>query len=309
MRGREVERARHPERGPRPPSGTARSRFVLISTDKAADPISVLGASKRLAELVVQRAAGGPVTLASVRFGNVLGSRGSFLSVLADQVARAEPVTVTHPDVSRFFMTVEEAVGLVLEAAAMAEYAETFVLDMGEPVRDREPGPELRRAAEAAGHRDPVHRPAARREARPRRCSRTPRSGCRSAHSKIWATRRTEPPEDFGLLLSDLYAAADDGDSVPVKGTAPAARPGIRSVRPPGDPRQRRCARIRTASDARASRTAGERVGRRLRCAVADRPARPTAPAVNWQRRPWRVRPCTSRCRRTVGRSAVTDGR
>ena len=93
------------------------SRLILISTDKAADPTSVLGASKRLAELVVRRVAGGPVILASVRFGNVLGSRDSFLSVLAEQIAHDKPVTMTHPGVSRFFMTIEEAVGFVLETA------------------------------------------------------------------------------------------------------------------------------------------------------------------------------------------------
>jgi len=93
-------------------------RFVLISSDKATDPISVLGATKRLAEIVLQANAGGPTTFASVRFGNVLGSRGSFLSVLAEQLENGLPVTVTHPDVARFFMTVEEAVGLVIYAVA-----------------------------------------------------------------------------------------------------------------------------------------------------------------------------------------------
>lgn len=188
------------------------SRFVLISTDKAADPTSVLGASKRLAELVVQQAAGGPVTLASVRFGNVLGSRGSFLSVLADQVAKGEPVTVTHPEVSRFFMTVEEAVGLVLEAAAMAEYAETFVLDMGEPVaivtlvrkyaeQMNLPDLEIKFTGLRPGEKlsEKVFADAEER--------------VRSAHPKIWATRRTEPPDDFGTRLLSLYAAADDGDT------------------------------------------------------------------------------------------------
>lgn len=192
------------------------SRFVLISTDKAADPTSVLGASKRLAELVVQRAAGGPVTLASVRFGNVLGSRGSFLSVLADQIARDQPVTVTHPDVSRFFMTVEEAVGLVLETAAMAEYAETFVLDMGEPVQIvslvrnyaeqlKVPNVEIRFTGLRPGEKlaEKVFSDAE---------ERVP-----SAHPKIWATRCTEPSADFGPLLDRLYAAADDGDSAQAK--------------------------------------------------------------------------------------------
>src|SRR5579864_5882259 len=114
---------------------TGAERFILISTDKAADPISVLGATKRVAEMIVQAHAGGFTRFASVRFGNVLGSRGSFLSVLSEQIENGEAVTVTHPDVTRFFMTVEEAVGLVIEAASMAELGETFVLDMGEPVR------------------------------------------------------------------------------------------------------------------------------------------------------------------------------
>ena len=110
-------------------------RFILISTDKAAEPTSVLGATKLLAESVVRSRAGLGTSVGSVRFGNVLGSRGSFLHVLAHQIARHEPVTITDPDVDRFFMTVEEAVGLVLEAGAMAEMGETFVLDMGSPVR------------------------------------------------------------------------------------------------------------------------------------------------------------------------------
>ncbi|HVD16440.1 MAG TPA: nucleoside-diphosphate sugar epimerase/dehydratase [Actinomycetota bacterium] len=111
-------------------------RFILISTDKAADPTSVLGVTKRVAEMIVQAHQGGGATrMASVRFGNVLGSRGSLLSVLSEQIESGEDVTVTHPDVTRFFMTVEEAVGLVVEAAGMARAGEVFVLEMGEPVR------------------------------------------------------------------------------------------------------------------------------------------------------------------------------
>jgi FlaA1/EpsC-like NDP-sugar epimerase len=114
---------------------TGVERFILISTDKAADPTSVLGITKRLAEMIVGAYAGRGPKFASVRFGNVLGSRGSLLSVLSRQMESSEAFTVTHPDVTRFFMTIEEAVGLVLEAAKMAEGGETFVLDMGEPVR------------------------------------------------------------------------------------------------------------------------------------------------------------------------------
>lgn len=110
-------------------------RFILISTDKAANPSSVLGATKRLAELVLESYRGSTTALAAVRFGNVLGSRGSLLHVIREQLAAGGDVTVTHPDVTRFFMTIEEAVGLVLEAARMSEHSGTFVLDMGDPVR------------------------------------------------------------------------------------------------------------------------------------------------------------------------------
>ena len=109
--------------------------FINISTDKAASPTSVLGASKRLAEMVVSSHASQGIQVASVRFGNVLGSRGSLLRSLAYQVARGLPVTVTDPDVTRFFMTIPEAASLVIEASAMADRGEIYVLDMGEPVR------------------------------------------------------------------------------------------------------------------------------------------------------------------------------
>ncbi|MGH9136085.1 MAG: polysaccharide biosynthesis protein [Acidimicrobiales bacterium] len=111
-------------------------RFVNVSTDKAADPTSVLGYTKRIAERLTaaqaQRATG---TYLSVRFGNVLGSRGSVLSAFRSQIEVGGPVTVTHPDVTRFFMTVEEAVQLVIQAGAMGGPGEALVLDMGEPVR------------------------------------------------------------------------------------------------------------------------------------------------------------------------------
>ena len=110
-------------------------RFINISTDKAASPTSVLGATKRLAEMIVASYAGSDARVASVRFGNVLGSRGSFLHSLAYQIDNGRPVTITDPDVTRFFMTIPEAAGLVIESAVMASAGETYVLDMGEPVR------------------------------------------------------------------------------------------------------------------------------------------------------------------------------
>jgi FlaA1/EpsC-like NDP-sugar epimerase len=111
-------------------------RFVNISTDKAADPVSVLGYTKRLAERITADAADASgLPYLSVRFGNVLGSRGSVLPTFRAQIDAGGPVTVTHPDVTRYFMTVEEAVRLVVQAGAIGEPGEVLVLDMGSPVR------------------------------------------------------------------------------------------------------------------------------------------------------------------------------
>jgi FlaA1/EpsC-like NDP-sugar epimerase len=219
--------------------GHGAERFILVSTDKAADPTSVLGATKRVAEMIVQAQRGRAGTrLASVRFGNVLGSRGSLLSVLSEQIESGEDVTVTHPDVTRFFMTVEEAVGLVVEAAALARAGEVFVLEMGEPVRIVD----LVHSYATQVHVDPRDLTIRYTGLRPgEKLNETLfGSGERrepTAHPKIWATASAEPPgAEFSALLADLEQAAEDNDAVQTRGLLGRLVPAYSSATAPAAP-------------------------------------------------------------------------
>ena len=110
----------------------------VISTDKAVRPTNVMGATKRIAEMSCQIAAesnSGPTVISMVRFGNVLGSSGSVIPTFQQQIQRGGPVTLTHPEITRYFMTIPEAAQLVIQAAGMAQSGDLFLLDMGDPIR------------------------------------------------------------------------------------------------------------------------------------------------------------------------------
>ncbi|KIT16679.1 polysaccharide biosynthesis protein [Jannaschia aquimarina] len=199
-------------------------RFILVSSDKAVRPRSVMGASKRLAELILldlaARAQPGGTIFAMVRFGNVLGSSGSVVPLFQDQIRRGGPVTVTHSQVCRYFMTIPEAGRLVLTAGAMALGGEVFVLDMGRPVMIAQLA---RQSIEAAGY-------TVRDRANPEGDIEIVFTGLRrgeklfeelsydgnliaTAHPKISCAREDGMPElQLAALQRDLFAALDEGD-------------------------------------------------------------------------------------------------
>ena len=188
-------------------------RFLLVSTDKAVNPTSVMGATKRAAEMVVLDM-DGPTKFSAVRFGNVLGSNGSVVHTFAKQIEAGGPVTVTHPDITRFFMTIPEAVRLVLQAAAIGAGGDVFLLDMGEPVKILDLARQMIRLAghdegeiaiEVTGLRpgEKLH------EELLRRGETSEPSGVPSI---MRATNAGAPFTNVRGWISRLEAAADDGD-------------------------------------------------------------------------------------------------
>jgi FlaA1/EpsC-like NDP-sugar epimerase len=189
-------------------------RFVLISTDKAVNPTSIMGASKRVAELVVRDLAGrSPTRMTAVRFGNVLGSAGSVVPVFKQQIERGLPVTVTHAECTRYFMTTSEAVGLVL-IAGLRCYGELCVLDMGEPVKivelarnlitmaGRVPGDEIPIVYTGLRPGEKLHESALTED----------EEHTQEVHDRIRAARSRAPGGDLGVWLEVLRRLVDEGD-------------------------------------------------------------------------------------------------
>lgn len=203
-------------------------RFVMVSTDKAVNPVGVMGVTKRLAEVLLMDLNDAPsaspsdrsrpsTLFSAVRFGNVIGSSGSVVPLFREQIAAHLPVTVTHPDMKRYFMTVREAVGLVLEAAALAKGGEVFVLDMGKPVRIVDLAEQMIRQA---GYRPYVDIPIRFTGIRPgeklfEELDVSERSAIRTGHARIFICRHASgDAAAVGALVSELVESGCPDDEV-----------------------------------------------------------------------------------------------
>jgi FlaA1/EpsC-like NDP-sugar epimerase len=195
--------------------------FVMISTDKAVRPTSIMGATKRVAELAIQDLAGRyPTRFEAVRFGNVIGSAGSVVPIFREQIRRGGPVTVTHPEMRRYFMTIPEAAQLVLQAGAMGEGGEIFILDMGEPMRILDLAEEM---ITLTGLRPYVDMDIVFTGLRPgeKLFEELELSGeqiAKTRHPKIFIGRlNAYPPEEVARALRFLEELARDGDGTAVR--------------------------------------------------------------------------------------------
>jgi len=203
------------------------SAFVLISTDKAVNPTSVMGASKRVGEMLVRAHAGAATKCVAVRFGNVLGSRGSVLMTFRDQIERRQPVTVTHPDMLRYFMIISEAAQLVLQASAAGRPGEVLVLDMGEPVSIVELAKDLIRFYGLEPEQDvPIVYTGMRPGEKLFEELLTAEEGTdATTHERLFIARMADPMEDWTSRLEELVAAGVAGDNARVLEVLPALVP------------------------------------------------------------------------------------
>lgn len=206
-------------------------RLVNVSTDKAVNPTSVMGASKRCAEFLVQRGAGRTKgQFVSVRFGNVLGSRGSVIPLFQEQIKAGGPVTITHPEMTRYFMTIPEASQLVLQAGALAENGAVYVLDMGEPVKIVDLAKDVIRLSGFEVGRDiEIAFSGVRPGEKLFEELLTAEEGTNaSKHTKIFIAKEVAMPSNFETQLEQLYTAAAKQDGEAVRTTLKTLIPTFR---------------------------------------------------------------------------------
>lgn len=221
-------------------------RLVLISTDKAVRPTSVMGASKRVAEQIVQlMAEASGRNFVAVRFGNVLGSRGSVVPTFLKQIAAGGPVTVTHPEMRRFFMTIPEAVQLVLQAAALGRGGEVFVLDMGKPVKVADLAADLIRLTQRQDGQDIEIRYTGARpgEKLYEEMFFSSENAVPTVHPKVLRARNADLPPGVSGAVDQLIQAAQEGSSDGILrallgAVVPDFDPSNAGSRPTSDPRE-----------------------------------------------------------------------